>query len=67
MKQVQSFLGLAGYFWKFIQHFSLFTKPLSDLTKQNIKFVFGINKQMAFENLKEHLCKEPILKLFNQA
>ena len=37
-KQVESFLGLAGYYRKFIKSFSLIAKPLTDLTKKNILF-----------------------------
>ena len=41
VKDVQSFLGLAGYFRKFIRNFSIIAKPLSDLTRKNIVFNIG--------------------------
>ena len=36
--EVRSFLGLAGYYWKFIQDFSRIATPLTALTKKNVKF-----------------------------
>lgn len=65
LRDVQSFLGLAGYFRKFIKNFSLLAKPLSDLTKKDTPFIFGFDQQCAFSSLKEMLISEPILKLFN--
>lgn len=65
VKQVQSFLGLAGFFRKFIFNFSIISKPLSDLIKLNTKFIFGSEQQSAFKCLKEKLCNDPVLKLFN--
>ncbi|GFW23393.1 retrovirus-related Pol polyprotein from transposon 17.6 [Trichonephila clavipes] len=40
VKQVQSFLGLAGYFRKFIPVYSQIVKPLSDLTRKDNPFMF---------------------------
>lgn len=64
VKQVQSFLGLAGFFRKFIQNFSIISKPLSDLTRNDVKFTFGALQNASFEELKNKLCNEPVLKLF---
>ncbi|GFW60316.1 retrovirus-related Pol polyprotein from transposon 17.6 [Trichonephila clavipes] len=47
-KQVQSFLGLTGYFRKYIKDYSKIAKPLSDLTRKENLFVFffsGLNKK----------------------
>lgn len=41
VKQVMSFLGLAGHFLKFIERFSIIAKPLTDLTKKDVTFIFG--------------------------
>ncbi|XP_061180784.1 uncharacterized protein LOC133189428 [Saccostrea echinata] len=64
-KQVRSFLGLAGFYRKFIPNFSAIAAPLSDLTKkgQPNKVVWTDNQQRAFDTLKQMLCSEPILKL----
>ncbi|GFX78490.1 retrovirus-related Pol polyprotein from transposon opus [Trichonephila clavipes] len=47
IKQVQSFLGLTGYFRKYIKDYSKIAKPLSDLTRKENLFVFfsGLNKK----------------------
>lgn len=64
LRQVQQFLGLTGYFRKFIQEYSTIAKPLSDLTRGEIKFIFGDTKRAAFTILKKKLCDEPVLKIF---
>lgn len=65
VKQTQRFLGLASYFRKFIENFSSIAKPLSDLTKTATKFQFGDSQLIAFETLKEKLCGDPVLKLYD--
>ncbi|GFY12607.1 hypothetical protein TNCV_2447981 [Trichonephila clavipes] len=66
IKQVQSFLGLTGYFLKYIKDYSKIAKPLSDLTrKENLFFFFfGIQQKEAFEKLKKILFEGPILHLY---
>ncbi|KAK9712048.1 hypothetical protein QE152_g25121 [Popillia japonica] len=51
-KQVQSFLGLTGYFRIFIAGHALIAKPLSDLLKKDAKYVFGEAQQLACNQLK---------------
>ncbi|GBM02992.1 Retrovirus-related Pol polyprotein from transposon 17.6 [Araneus ventricosus] len=53
VKQVQSFLGLTGYFRKFIQNYALVAKPLSDLLRDNTVFHFEPEQQSAFQTLKQ--------------
>lgn len=52
VNQLQSFLGLSGYFRKFIQNYSTITRPLSDLLKANVKFVFGEKEKEAKGNFE---------------
>lgn len=66
VKHIQSFLGLAGFFRKFIPNFSIISKPLTDLIRNDIKFTFGTQQLAAFGMLKNELCKDPVLKLFSQ-
>lgn len=66
LKQLQSFLGLAGYFRKFIPQFSLIAKPLSDLTKSSVKFKMNDDQIAAFNELKRKLSDKPVLNIFNQ-
>lgn len=65
LNQVQSFLGLTGFFRKFIPNYSLIAKPLTDLTRKSTPFKFERDQQDAFNMLKEILCKAPVLRLFN--
>ena len=53
LKQLQSFLGLAGCFRKCIADFAIIAKPLSDLTKKDAKFEIKVEQLDAFESLKK--------------
>ncbi|GFU82871.1 retrovirus-related Pol polyprotein from transposon gypsy [Trichonephila clavipes] len=65
IKQVQSFLGLTGYFRKYIKDYSKIAKPLSDLTrKENLFFFFGTQQKEAFEKLTKIMSEGPILHLY---
>ena len=60
--EVRSFLGLVGYYRKFIPHFATVAAPLSDLTKKNVKvFEWSEDCEDAFLCLKELLCTAPVL------
>nr|GEZ85981.1 putative reverse transcriptase domain-containing protein [Tanacetum cinerariifolium] len=61
LTEVRQFLGLAGYYRRFIKEFSLIAKPLSKLTQKNKPFVWGNNEEEAFQTLKRKLCSAPIL------
>ena len=63
VKQVQSFLGLASYYRRFIKDFSKIAHPLIELTKKNGEknFVWGEDQQRAFDVLRKHLITPPIL------
>ncbi|KAI3779509.1 hypothetical protein L2E82_09230 [Cichorium intybus] len=61
--EVRSFLGLAGYYRRFIQDFSKIAVPLTQLTRKEVKFVWGEKQQEAFEILKKKLCEAPVLSL----
>ncbi|GFW61071.1 retrovirus-related Pol polyprotein from transposon 297 [Trichonephila clavipes] len=64
IKQVQSFLGLTGYFRKYIKDYSKIAKPLNDLTRKKNLFVFGTQQKEAFEKLKKIMSEAPILHLY---
>ncbi|GFT09759.1 retrovirus-related Pol polyprotein from transposon 17.6 [Trichonephila clavipes] len=66
VKQVQSFLGLTGYFRKFIPAYSQIAKPLSDLTRKDNPFMFEQPQMEAFEKLKKSLTESPVLSIFQQ-
>ncbi|GFT26387.1 retrovirus-related Pol polyprotein from transposon 17.6 [Trichonephila clavipes] len=58
VKQVQSFLGLTGYFRKFIPAYSQIAKPLNDLTRKDNPFRFEQPQMEAFEKLKKLLTEK---------
>jgi len=61
VKDVQSFLGLAGYYRKFIEDFSKIAKSLMKLTKKGEKFNWTAEQQNSFQSLKEKLIIPPVL------
>ncbi|GJV16177.1 putative reverse transcriptase domain-containing protein [Tanacetum coccineum] len=61
--EVRSFLGLAGYYRRFIENFSKIAKPLTSLTQNNKKYEWGEKQKEAFQMLKDNLCNAPILSL----
>lgn len=66
IKEIQSFLGLTGYFRKFIACYSKLAKPLSDLLKKDSIFRFKELKKEAFMKLKRCLTEEPVLNIYNR-
>ncbi|GJZ24991.1 putative reverse transcriptase domain-containing protein [Tanacetum coccineum] len=61
--EVRQFLGLAGYYRRFIEGFSLIVKPLTKLTQKNKTYEWGKEEEEAFQLLKDKLCSAPILAL----
>ncbi|XP_073120572.1 uncharacterized protein [Henckelia pumila] len=53
--EIQSFLGLAGYYMRFIQDFSKIALPLTSLTQKGVKFVWSDQCEKSFAELKERL------------
>ena len=61
-KEIKQFLGLVGYYRKFIPRFTDIARPTTNLTKQDVPFEWIIQCQASFEMLKEALITSPILK-----
>jgi hypothetical protein len=59
--QIRSFLGLAGYYRRFIPDFSRITKPMTELLKKGVKFVWSEACEKAFHTLRQHLTSAPVL------
>ncbi|WVZ63055.1 hypothetical protein U9M48_012725 [Paspalum notatum var. saurae] len=59
--EIRSFLGLAGYYRRFIKDFSKIAKPMTSLTKKNAKFVWGPKCEERFRELKKLLTTAPVL------
>ncbi|KAL0536139.1 hypothetical protein IC582_025073 [Cucumis melo] len=61
--EVHSFLGLAGYYRRFIEDFSRLALPLTALTRKNAKFEWSEKCEQSFQELKKRLVTAPILAL----
>ncbi|GJS41908.1 putative reverse transcriptase domain-containing protein [Tanacetum coccineum] len=61
--EIRQFLGLAGYYRRFIEGFSKIAKPMTKLTQKSVKFNWGEKEETAFQTLKQKLCSAPILAL----
>ncbi|WVZ62205.1 LOW QUALITY PROTEIN: hypothetical protein U9M48_011975 [Paspalum notatum var. saurae] len=59
--EIRSFLGLAGYYRRFIEGFSKIAKPMTTLLGKNVKFEWTKGCQAAFEELKKRLTTAPVL------
>jgi hypothetical protein len=58
---IQSFLGLAGYYWRFIKRFSKIIKPITELLGKDKKFKWTIACEASFQELKKRLTTAPVL------
>ena len=67
VSQVRSFLGIANYFRRFIQHYAKIASPLDEVTGKGTKFSWNQERQSAFEALKTALLQAPVLRLANVA
>ncbi|GJX38792.1 putative reverse transcriptase domain-containing protein [Tanacetum coccineum] len=61
--EIRQFLGLAGYYRRFIKGFLKIAKPMTKLTQKKVKFIWGDKQEAAFQLLKQKLCSAPILAL----
>ena len=64
-KQVWAFLGLVGYYRKFINNFAKIAKPLTMLTRMDVKFKWKETHHCAFMTLKDAIIQAPILRYLN--
>ena len=62
VKQLKSFVGLVGYYRKFIPQFSKIAAPLHKLLKKDAKYVWEESHEVAFHTLKQKLTSPPILQ-----
>jgi hypothetical protein len=61
--EIQSFLGLTGYYLRFIEGFSKLSGPLTALTRKNSRFVQTNECEQCFQELKRRLVTVPVLAL----
>jgi len=65
VKEIQSFLGMTGFYRQFIQEYSKITSPITELLKKDVKFKWSKECQDAFDTLKICLIESPILIMPN--
>lgn len=63
VKEIRSFLGLAGYYRRFVEGFSKIAVPLTMLTRKGIKFIWGESQKRSFQELKDRLTSAPVLAM----
>jgi hypothetical protein len=61
VRQIRSFLGLAGYYRRFIPNFSRIAKPMTELLKKGVRFYWSQKCEDAFRALRQHLTTAPVL------
>ena len=59
--EVPSFLGLAGYYRRFVNGFSMIVAPMTRLLQKNVRFEWSEKCQSSFEKLKAYLTEAPVL------
>ena len=65
VSEIHSFLGLVGYYRRFIKGFSKLSKPMTALLEKNAKFVWSDKCQVNFEELRKRLTTAPVLVLLD--
>ena len=61
--EIRSFLGLAGYYRRFIEVFSTIASPLTQLTRKEVKFEWFVDCEKSYQELKERLTSTQVLAL----
>jgi hypothetical protein len=65
VKQLRGFLGLTGYYRRFIKHYGMISKPLTQLLKKGVSFQWSPQANQAFQLLKDSLVQAPVLRILD--
>lgn len=65
VREIRQFLGLAGYFRKFIKGYAMIVAPLTMLTRKETKWMWGCAQERAVAKIKEVLTTRPILVIYD--
>ena len=63
--EIRSFLGLAGYYKRFIEGFSKIAKPMTELLEKGKTFEWTLKREASFQELKKRLTTAPVLTMPN--
>ena len=61
VSEIRSFLGMAGYYRRFIEGFSKIARPMTKLLEKGSRFVWTAECQASFDELKKRLTSAPVL------
>ena len=64
LKELRGFLGFANFYCQFIRDFAHIARPLNDLTKKDMPWIWGSMQQQAFNSLKNSFTLQPILTMW---
>lgn len=63
--EIRQFIGLTSYFRKFIKGFAEIARPLTQLTKKDVEWVWEHDQEQAFQTLKQRLTERPVLAIYD--
>ena len=66
-KNIRQFLGKINFYHEYIPKSAMILDPLHKLLRKNEKFVWSENCEKSFERIKEYLCSQPVLEIYDKA
>ncbi|EIW71009.1 hypothetical protein TREMEDRAFT_26973 [Tremella mesenterica DSM 1558] len=65
LRESRGFMGVVSYYRRFVPNFSRIAKPINDLTRKDVPFVWGMEQERAFKELKDRMCRAPVSRPSN--
>ena len=65
VNEIRRFIGLTGYFRRFIENYALIAAPLTRLTRKNVEFMWTDDCQKSYDELIRLLTSEPVLSIYD--